>query len=134
MEDREKIEFSNQDDYILRINDEAFVVKRLKEKVDDFLVDDRQDFFDFVKNTLGINCSNKYQGDSKFYEAWCNEGIECAVLKPGETWKTGKVRFRMKVEFFPDEPEEVEENGYQDVDNIIESPLDEIRQQLTDEN
>jgi hypothetical protein len=67
-------------------------------------------------------------------QEWFKTGKECELLQEGKRWQKGKLRIKLTLEFCPDETEEVEENGHQEVDNITESPLDEIRQQLTDEN
>lgn len=136
MENREKIELSNHDDYVLRIDNEGFVIPGLNEKLNKFLYDRRNEFYSHIKNNLHINLDKKQQDISEFHEEWCNEGIECSILKPSGEWQTGKVRFQLKAEFFPDEieVEKAEDNGHQEIENITESPLDEIRQQLTDEN
>lgn len=62
------------------------------------------------------------------------EGKECNLLKPYQGWQRGQIRVQLTLEFCPDKNEIVEENGHQETDNLTESPLDEIRQQLTDEN
>ena len=136
MEEREKIDLSNYEDYVLRINNEAFVVTGLNEKLDNFISVNRRQFFHHVQSVLHININDIYKEVDDFHEQWCQDGIECEVLKPGEEWQQGKVRFTMKAEFFPDDAEEekVKENGHQEVENITESPLDEIRQQLTEES
>ncbi|MGB3532791.1 MAG: KGK domain-containing protein [Microcoleaceae cyanobacterium] len=136
MEEREKIDISNYENYVLRIDNEAFVVTGLNEKLNKFLDDGQREFYHHVRSNLHINLEARDQEIDKFYEEWCQEGIEASVIKPSGKWQKGIVRFSMKAEFFPDEPEEekVEENGHQEVENITESPLDEIRQQLTEEN
>ncbi len=136
MDNREKIELSNHDDYILRIDNEAFVITGLNEKLNKFLSVRQKEFYYHVQSHLHFKVEDKYEELSEFHEEWCDEGVECTVLKSGGEWQTGKVRFQLKAEFFPDKPEieNAEENGHQEVENITESPLDEIRQQLTDES
>lgn len=46
-------------------------------------------------------------------DSWLSQGIDCEILKPGKTWRKGKVRIRISLEFSPDES--------------IDSPLDDIR-------
>jgi hypothetical protein len=46
---------------------------------------------------------------------WLFEGTECQYLAPGKLWKKGKIK--ISLEFIPDE---------------VESPLDEIRREMTD--
>jgi hypothetical protein len=136
MEEREKIDISNHENSVLRIDNEAFVCTELNDKIDNFIYNNRDRFYNHIQDNLHINLNDKYREVPDFYKEWCKEGIECQLLKPGEEWQKGKVKVSMKVEFFPDEAEDekVEENGYQEVENITESPLDEIRQQLTEEN
>jgi hypothetical protein len=136
MEEREKIELSNHEDYVLRIDNEAFVITGLNEKFNKFFYDNIRTFVGYALNYLHMNFFDKKKNDEENYEEWFDKGRECAILKPSGEWQTGKVRFKLKAEFFPDKPEveKAEENGHQEVDNITESPLDEIRQQLTDEN
>ncbi|MBW4681820.1 MAG: hypothetical protein KME19_17145 [Microcoleus vaginatus WJT46-NPBG5] len=64
------------------------------------------------------------------------EGIECYALKyKADGWESGKIRVKMTVEFCPDEPE-VEETPAAKVaeTGTPESPLDEIRQMIKEEN
>ena len=51
-------------------------------------------------------------------EKWQNEGVECEVLKPGGDWQKGKVRMKLTLEFYPDEPTQPT------------SPLDDLRKQM----
>jgi hypothetical protein len=38
---------------------------------------------------------------------WFNEGANCEILRlGGKNWQKGKIRIRLSVEFYPDEPEE----------------------------
>jgi hypothetical protein len=58
--------------------------------------------------------NNSYKPRQK----WIDEGIDCEILNLGaKSWKKGKVRINVIVEFCPDEPEEMEP----------ESPLDSER-------
>ena len=52
---------------------------------------------------------------------WIEEGLDCEILKLGESsWKKGKVRVKMTIEFCPDEPELP----------VYQSPLDEIYREI----
>jgi hypothetical protein len=57
------------------------------------------------------------------------EGMEAKVLRPGDGWKTGKIK--LSIEFCPNEPEiketEVSNNTQSNTEN---SPLDDLREQL----
>jgi hypothetical protein len=50
---------------------------------------------------------------------WTGKGVHCEVLKLGSNqWQKGKIKIRVSVEFYPDEPE------------TPPSPLDEFRQNI----
>ncbi|WP_036486749.1 KGK domain-containing protein [Myxosarcina sp. GI1] len=67
----------------------------------------------FLSNTCkGLNPSK-----------WLIEGDECEILSANHLgWQKGKIKIKMTLEFIPDKPEE----------NISESPLDSIRQEITE--
>ncbi|MEQ8755999.1 MAG: KGK domain-containing protein [Coleofasciculus sp. G1-WW12-02] len=82
-----------------------------------------------------LNDSVKKKGrDRKEVNGWWNEGIQCQVLThEGKGWQNGKVR--LTLEFFPDESE-IEETSTSKEPEItqIESPLDDLRQRINQEN
>jgi hypothetical protein len=53
---------------------------------------------------------------SELTNKWFIEGMSCEVLSPGKSWRKGKVKLGLV--FCPDE---------------VESPLDDIRQQMSEE-
>ena len=63
-------------------------------------------------------------------DSWLNGGVGCEILSPNaKGWRKGKIRFRVTVEFCPDEPEFEEAVTSKQVEiKQPESPLDEIRQ------
>lgn len=61
-----------------------------------------------------------YSGSSP----WMTDGVICEILKPGKNWRKGKLRFKLSLEFCPDEPEP-EDNPESASGN---SSLDVIRQ------
>jgi hypothetical protein len=57
------------------------------------------------------------------YERWMSNGVKTEVLKLGsKQWQKGKIKIRISVEFYPDEPEVKQEPP---------SPLDDIRQSMS---
>lgn len=63
---------------------------------------------------------------------WFQEGIDCAVLKIGsQKWCKGKLKISIVIEFIPDATD-VNLQDKQPVGKQAESPLDEIRQMMTD--
>ena len=69
-------------------------------------------------------------------EDWFNEGTNCEILKIGSKgWKTGKVRIKISLEFCPNESVNEEEYFNEKLVHIQEdSPLDDIRQAMTEES
>ena len=67
-------------------------------------------------------------------KAWFNEGIDCEVLNLGsETWKKGKVKVKVSIEFFIEE--DIENiNGENSIIPEPESPLDDLRRTIYEEN
>jgi hypothetical protein len=56
---------------------------------------------------------------------WFIDGQYCKLLKLGaKGWQKGKIRIRVSVEFCPDEPQTT----------LPESPLDDLRQMINQEN
>jgi len=69
-------------------------------------------------------------------EKWFNEGIKGKTLKVGaKGWQQGKFRIKVTLEFCPDEPE-IEETSASNEPEIPqpESPLDDLRQRINQEN
>lgn len=66
-------------------------------------------------------------------ENWLVEGVECEVLKIGSPgWQKGKVKLRVTLEFYPDEPPlDCPENS---ISTPSDSPLDDIRQLINEGN
>lgn len=77
---------------------------------------------DEMKSNLKINLSG-----------WLNSGLDCDILKVGGSkgWEKGKVKFKIVIEFYPDEPDEQEifTNDKQKL-NQAESSLDDIRRTM----
>ncbi len=59
---------------------------------------------------------------------WSSKGVDCEVLKPGaRSWRKGKLRINLSLEFCPDEPDiaEIPVSNQPDVSQT-ESSLDDI--------
>ena len=126
MSEQEKTNLDNCDDNdILRFDDEVCMVTNLESYLHDFFQAYSSHVTSYLENKLKI---------SSTVNEWFEEGKECEILKSGKNWQKGKVKVNITINFHPDTPEVSEENGHQEVENITESPLDEIRQQLTDES
>lgn len=49
----------------------------------------------------------KYKGGIPQLKAWFGKGVECEILNPNQTWKKGKVRITIALEFCPDEAKDL---------------------------
>jgi hypothetical protein len=77
----------------------------------------------------GINSIANYIANESGFKntknigTWFYEGQECEILKAGsQGWQKGKIKINVTLEFIPDEPE------------VIESPLDDVRQEIDKSN
>jgi hypothetical protein len=86
---------------------------------------DRRDFFNQFNNdlrTYSVNISDNKQ------DQW-GTGVKCEVLRLNDpTWRSGKLKLSMILDFTPDDAEKDVNNNAKKA----ESPLDEIRQMLDD--
>lgn len=95
-----------------------------------------------LTNNLGMRLNGELQGrgvtipstalksgsNSEPYTSFFTGGIDCEILQIGsQGWKKGKVRFKISVEFIPDEPESVEMRSQNS-----DSSLDDIRQMINE--
>ena len=82
---------------------------------------------DILRNTLSSR-----GGIPGGYQEWYVQGVNCEILKPGnKSWKKGKVKINISLEFCPDEPEteEITQSNNSEI-NQTNSPLDDIRQMM----
>ena len=118
MEEQNFVEISNMETIIV-----------LKEKSPySLLISDPMVKAQWVRNRMicdVLNVSNIQQLEDDVNlgkrKKWIEEGLDCEILKLGESsWKKGKVRVKMTIEFCPDEPELP----------VYQSPLDEIYREI----
>ncbi len=104
-------------------------------KVSEFISLAESVFLDKGLQELNNRLTNYGKGRiplGKNSSAWLNHGVTSEILIPGtKGWQKGKVRFRVILEFCPDEPE-VEETPESNNPEITqpESPLDDIRRMI----
>lgn len=75
-----------------------------------------------IKESFKIINSNAQEIEC--YNYWFDQGIECSILQLGsQEWVNGKIKIKVDVEFYPDEPIK---------DSHLEPPsiLDDIRQTI----
>lgn len=105
-----------------------------------FKVSDLTDNMTTVIREIGLTETNKKLSSQQkgqlpinrntLPDAWCTDGVESEILIPGSKgWIKGKVRFKVYVEFCPDESEAI---AQADVDpGQMSYPLDDLRQIVT---
>lgn len=127
MEDKFKALNCNDDD-VIEFGNNTYKISRFKQAIsksmNDFLA--RQLYNQLNHNGIHINQANS--------NSWFERGINCKILNLGsQTWKQGKVRFKMSVEFYIEE----DIDNINSEDSIIpepESPLEDLRRTIYEEN
>ena len=67
-------------------------------------------------------------------EVWFTEGLDCKILNLGSpSWKKGKLKFNINVEFYIEEESETSNNITSEISEP-ESPLDDLRRLIKEEN
>ena len=120
-------------DDVLAFNDDTYKVGKFRKAVTQALksekIGDQVNYL--LANQYGVKA---YANWNKCNVLWFGEGINCEILKLGSSgWKKGKLKIKVTLEFCPDEPEvETVPNNSEDIQ--AGSPLDDIRQAMTEEN
>jgi hypothetical protein len=124
------------DDEVFSFEDQTCKFNRFKQAVWEYFSSNSNNYINYISEKLNINRLNisSAHGRGTHNAQWFLEGKECEVLRPYKGWQKGKIKINLTIEFIPDEPEPLEENGHQESENSTESPLDEIRQQLSENN
>ena len=116
----------NDKDSVISIDNIIFKIDLLIKIANEVLQDKGMSM---IKSRL----SNSWQGELSVDSTtdWTGNGVQAELLRPNGTgWKKGKARIRVILEFYPDEPDE-EELSSQQTDSIEASPLDDIRQNMS---
>lgn len=118
---------SNNDD-VLELGDNIYKVSRLKEamtkSINASLARRLYDQF----TSFGININ------SSIFENWFAQGIDCKILNLGsQSWKKGKVKFQVSIEFYIEEDVEKTESEDSKITEP-ESPLDDLRRMIKEED
>lgn len=125
MEDRFKLIECNDDD-VVELVDNTYKVGKIKvglsQSSNSSLAQRLQQ--EFNNQRIQIPSHNNFFQD----------GIDCQILTLGsQSWKSGKVKFKLTVEFYIED--EIETTNTQDLDiTEPESPLDDLRRMINEEN
>lgn len=123
MEERSFLPNCNDED-VLAINENTMLkASKFKHILDQII---KNSAFNTIRSEL--SSSYKIHCDPK---RSLGDGVDCEILQLGaKGWQKGKLRFKVCVEFCPDEPE-IEEIPNS---NQSASPLDDIRQLIKENN
>ncbi|MBD1908400.1 hypothetical protein NDI37_03955 [Funiculus sociatus GB2-A5] len=146
MEDNLPLQNCNNDD-ALSFKNNMFKVRQIKQALQDSLKGAIANaLYESLKSQqveidTGIIINHHYY---KANERWFVEGIDCEILKIGASgWQKGKVKIKTTLEFIPDEPEVKEVLMQNEEETLmrneleisqLDSPLDELRKMINQEN
>ncbi len=118
------------DDDVLSFDrgDSTFRVGRFKQLVKQTLDAKEVGYYllqEFQKIGIKVEMPIYFTGEDTEREKWFIEGADCEIMKTKEPgWKKAKARLKIAIEVWSEEPETSEP----------ESPLDDLRQKLSDES
>ncbi|CAD5979397.1 hypothetical protein PCC9214_04505 [Planktothrix tepida] len=128
----------NCEDYeVLLFGNHTCLVEKLKQDIEFALKKCANRIIELLVSKQSNQSLYVIKGDSRYDWQWFEEGKECKLLKLGtKEWQPGKVRIKVTLEFCPDEPEEVEVQEEEKIDEMdkVAKSLDDIRQKLNREN
>ncbi|WP_254173094.1 KGK domain-containing protein [Planktothrix pseudagardhii] len=126
------------DDYeVLWFGNHTCLVERLKQDLECDLKDRANSIIESITRKQSNKSFYVIKDDLRYDKQWFEEGKECKILKLGaKEWQPGKVRIKVTLEFCPDEPEEVEVQEEEKIDEMdkVAKSLDDIRQKLNQQN
>ena len=127
------------DDDVLSFEDTTFKVSKFRKAVDKSFDSDLGSTLSSRLNNAGIYIAEKIlkpTNDCQEYERWFKNGIDCEILNLGsKSWKKGKVRIKISVEFYVEEQEVVETPSSDKLENSQpESPLEDIRRMINQDS
>ena len=136
MEDNYSLQNYSADD-VVSFGSAMFKVGQFRQAIGTALTGSLQTTLNETLKAQGLQINtNIYLPNTKHRseQYWFREGINCEILKIGSKgWRKGKVRLRVSLEFCPDEPE-IDETAPSNEIPQPESPLDDIRQMMNQEN
>jgi hypothetical protein len=138
MEDNYYLQNCSDDD-VFAFGDDAFKVSKFKKVINKAFGNDLGYQFHNLLINLGIKIDGSRlapKGVNEPYARWFGDGIDCEILKLGaKGWKKGKVRINVSVEFYVEEQEDSQTLGSDALEiSPPESPLDDLRQMINQEN
>ncbi|MBW4564346.1 MAG: KGK family protein [Mojavia pulchra JT2-VF2] len=135
MEDRFKLLECNDNDVFSFPGDVTSKVGSFKEKVRKAFGKTAGSQFtnELIAQKVNIDASKLHpNGAAGTFEGWFNEGINYELLTLGsQSWKKGKIKININVEFFVEEDENLEiVNNNDSGISEFESPLDDLKRMI----
>jgi len=126
------------DDDVLSFGDVTFKVSKFKTAVNQSFNSRMGSQLSSELNSQEVRINHAVSPNNNYdeYAKWFKDGIDCEILNLGsKSWKKGKVKIKISLEFYAEE-QETEETGSSNQPEIIppESPLDDLRQMLNQDN
>lgn len=139
MEDNYYLQDCNDDD-VLSFGEDTFKVSKFKKAINGAFGNNLgHQLNGQLSSYQGIRINDSIlapKGVNEPYARWFRDGIDCEILNLGSKgWKKGKVRIKVSVEFYVKEQEDSEtiESDALEI-SPPESPLDDLRQMINQEN
>ncbi|WP_392532521.1 KGK domain-containing protein [Nostoc sp. C117] len=128
MEDGFKaIECNNGD--VLDFGDNTYKVAKFKQAINTSFNSTLEDTLNEELSTQGVSIKQPPNVN------WFQKGINCEILTLGsESWKKGKVKLKISVEFYAEEEDMKITNSNNSQITKTESPLDDLRRMIQEEN
>lgn len=133
MEDRYNLRDCNDDD-VLSLGDATFKIGKFRQALNQSLNNDLGNQITHQLSSKGVKIPDSIlypPGENAPHRRWFNNGMDCEILNLGaKKWKKGRVKIKISVEFYVEEETDSSNTEVSE----SESPLDDLRQMLNQEN
>ncbi len=135
--EEDEVDEEEEIDEVLWFGSHTCLVERLKQDLEYALKEHAQRIIQSLVKKQSNESFYVIKDDLHYDWQWFEEGKECKLLKLGaKEWQPGTLKMKVTLEFCPDEPEEVEVQEEEKIDEMdkVAKSLDDIRQRLNQEN
>jgi KGK domain len=133
MEDRYNLRECNDDD-VFSFGDATFKVGKFRRALNQSLNNDLGNQITHQLSSKGVKIPDSIlypPGENAPHARWFDKGMDCEILNLGaKNWKKGRVKIKISVEFYVEEETDTSNTEVSE----SESPLDDLRQRLNQEN
>ncbi|GET42163.1 KGK domain-containing protein [Microseira wollei] len=133
MEDKYNFHDCNDDD-VLSFGDAIFKIGKFRQALNQSLNNDLGNQITHQLSSKGVKIPDSIlysPGEKEPHVKWFDKGRDCEILNLGaKKWKKGRVKIKISVEFYVEEETDSSNTEVSE----SESPLDDLRQMLNQEN